>query len=130
MDGLLNAPIPDHTSSLPHPPIWGVVKSPLQIAAKRLEIDENANGARLIRHFLSMNLYHEQSFESSFSPKPKNSIRRRSNIITCAVVERPDHHCGDDLFHTPQIILHITQLMYSAQSDTEKLEISKIRMTC
>ena len=31
------------------------------------------------------------------SQKPQTSERRSSTI--CAVVERPDHHCGDDLVY-------------------------------
>ena len=53
------------------------------IAAKWLEIDENVSRARLIRHFLALKVKHQMS-------------ERRSNTIR-AVVERPDHHCSDDL---------------------------------
>ena len=33
---------------------------------------------------------------------PKLQTRERRSNTICAVVERPDHLCGDDLFHTSQ----------------------------
>ena len=48
MGGLSNGPIPDPTSL--NCPKWGVKKYPFEIAAKWLEIDENVNRVRLIRH--------------------------------------------------------------------------------
>ena len=42
-------------------PKLGVEMSPFQIVAKWLEINENVNRARLIRHFLALNLCLEQS---------------------------------------------------------------------
>ena len=44
------------TSRAPNPKLGrGSEKSPFQIAAKWLEIDENVNSACLIRHFLALN---------------------------------------------------------------------------
>ena len=60
-----------------------------QIPAKLLEVDENVNGARLIRHFLALNLCLEQSYSFCQTPKWVNAV--------CAVVEPPDHHYGDVL---------------------------------
>ena len=53
-------PIP--TSHLTYKLEVGVEKCPFQIAAKRLKIDVNVNRARLIRHFLVLNLRLEQSY--------------------------------------------------------------------
>ena len=57
MGGLSNGPIPD-----PHVPHnysnrRTIEKSPFQIAAERLEVDENVNRARSVRHFLALNFY-------------------------------------------------------------------------
>ena len=76
------------TRASPPTPNLGVEKSPFQIAAKRLEIDENTNRARLIKHFIVLNL----------CPKPRMS-ERRSNTI-CAVVGWPDHHCNTKVITT------------------------------
>ena len=69
-----------------------------------LEIDQNVNRASLVRHFLAMSLCLEQIIQ--LSPKFQVS-ERRSNTI-CAVVERPNHPCGADLF--PSVIM-VTPLM-------------------
>ena len=53
MGGLSKGPIPD-PPRLPNPETSGLKKSPFQIVAKRLEIDEKVNRARLIRHFLAL----------------------------------------------------------------------------
>ena len=46
----------------------GVEKAPSQIAAKRLDIDENVNRACLIRHFLALNIGLEN--RSAFAKAP------------------------------------------------------------
>ena len=48
--GLSNGPIPDPTRPLT--PQTGVEKSPFQISANRVEVDENVNGAHLGIHWL------------------------------------------------------------------------------
>ena len=51
-------------------PNLGFEGFPFEIAAKRLEIDENVNRACLIRHFLTLNLCLEpSSLSSRQSPK-------------------------------------------------------------
>ena len=77
-----NGPIPDPPNTSPLTPKQGVEKPPFRIAAKWLEIDENVNRAQLIKHSLALSLCAEQ-------------------CTTCAVVEWPDHHCGDDLVLNP-----------------------------
>ena len=60
MGRLSKGPILDpHVYSTPK---LRVEKSPFEIAAKRLEIDENVNGAHLVRHFLAQNVCLEQSY--------------------------------------------------------------------
>ena len=56
-------------SPRPPNPKLGVEKSPFEIAAKWLEIDENVNAARLIRHFLALKRRHEQSYSFRQSHK-------------------------------------------------------------
>ena len=88
--GLSNdGPISDHHLPL-NPQTGGFEKSPFQLAVKQLEIDEIVNRARLMRHFLALNLVIEQS--CSFRLSPKRRSERRSNTI-CVVVDP----CGDDL---------------------------------
>ena len=71
-------------------------KSPFQITVERLVIDENIiSRAPLITRFLTLNLRLEQSY--SFARTQMSE--RRSNTIS-VVVERPDHHYGDDLVCT------------------------------
>ena len=43
----------------PQSPTPGSPKFPFQIAAKRLDIDENVNRARLFGHFLALNICFE-----------------------------------------------------------------------
>ena len=50
MGGLSNGAIPN-SHVLPNPQNKGAEKSPFEIAAKRLEIDENVNRAGLIKTF-------------------------------------------------------------------------------
>ena len=76
-------------------PKMGAENYPFQIAVKRLEIDENVNGARLIRYFLTMNLALNNRRPLQHLQKPRMSKRRSKTI--CAVIERHDHHCGGDL---------------------------------
>ena len=91
MGGLSNVPIPDLPTSLLTPKL-GVEKSAFQFAAKQLEINKNVNRACLVRHFLALNLCLKQLY--SFHQSPQMSERISSTI--CAVVEWPDHRCGDD----------------------------------
>ena len=66
MGGLSNGHISNpNISSNPN---LGIENSPFQIAVKRMEIDENMKRARLIRHFLALNLCIEQSY--SFRQNP------------------------------------------------------------
>ena len=65
-------------------------KSPLKILTNRLEIDENANRAHLIRHWLAVKWCHKQS--ESFCPSPKwlnadrtQYVRSSSCLITIVV---------------------------------------------
>ena len=69
-----------------------VERSPFEIAATLLEVAENVNRTRLIRRFLALNLCLNN--RTAFAKVPMSD--RRSNTI-CAVVERPDHHCGHNL---------------------------------
>ena len=48
MGGLLNGPIPDP----PRPPKQEVEKSPFEISANRLEVDENASGTHFSIYWL------------------------------------------------------------------------------
>ena len=61
MSGLSDGLIPTPTSLLTLK-LGPKEKSPFQIAVKQLEIDENVNRVRLMRHFLSLNLCLEQSW--------------------------------------------------------------------
>ena len=78
-------------SSTPKP--GGVEKTPFQIAANQLEVVKNVNRTHLRTHWLATKWCNEQSY--SFRQSPQMSKRRSSTI--CVVVERPVHHCGDDL---------------------------------
>ena len=90
MGGLSNGSIPEpHVR--PDPTNRGVEKSPFQITAKWMEIDEHANRARLIRHLLALNLCIDQSY--SFLSKPPNEWTQ----IERNMCGRRVHHCGDDL---------------------------------
>ena len=88
--GLLSSgPIPDpHVS----PNSQTVVeKISFHIAAKQLEIDESINRARLVRHFLALNLCLEQSHSFHQSPKSVNADRTQyvwssSGLITIVVM--------------------------------------------
>ena len=42
------------------------------------------------------------------SPKPQMDKSRLSTIGLCVVVERPDHHCGDDLVFRELLHLFMT----------------------
>ena len=68
-------------------------KSPFQVAAKRLEINENIIRARFDKTFSGSEVM--PLIIAQLSPKPP--IRERRSNTICAVVEWPDHHCGDDL---------------------------------
>ena len=84
MSGLSNRPIPNPHALLT--PKSGIKKSPFEIAAKRLEIDENINRARLIRHFLAFNLCHKQSY--SMSERRSDT----SSMITIVAITMLIHH--------------------------------------
>ena len=75
----------------PLPTEAGVEKSPFQTAPKRLEMDENVNSARLIRHFLSLKWCREQSYSFRQSLKYVNANRTQyvqssSNLIIIVVM--------------------------------------------
>ena len=57
MSAISNWPIQDPPRPSNPQNRGGVEKCPFEIAAKRLEINENVNRPRLIRHFLALNLY-------------------------------------------------------------------------
>ena len=66
------------------------VKTPFQIAAKWLEIDENVSTACLIRHFLALNLCLELVYSFRQSPKWVNpdrtqSVGSLSSLITIVI---------------------------------------------
>ena len=119
MGGLSNGPIPD-PHSLPNPPNRGAEKSQFEIAAKRLEMTNKLNRARLIRHFLALNLCLEQS--CSFCQSPKMGEGRSTAINICSVVLRPDHNYGGNLVLTllcqklktikPLIVLDLRSLIW------------------
>ena len=58
----------------PNPQTEGVEKSTFQIAAKLLEIDENVNRARLVRHFTTLNLCLEQYTDFAKAPNERTKI--------------------------------------------------------
>ena len=82
-------------------------KSSSRIAAKRLEIDENANRASTFENTLA-GCEVMQWIIVQLSPKPQMN-ERRSNTM-CAVIERPDHHCGDDLVYSQLCYFYATLL--------------------
>ena len=83
------APIP--TPYITRTPKPGVEKYPFQISDKRLEVDVNINSDHFTKHWLVVKWYNEQSYSSRWNPK-----WCRSSTIN-ALVERPEHHCGDEL---------------------------------
>ena len=59
----------------------GVEKSPFEIAVRRLEVDENVNRARLVRHFLALNLYIKQSY--IFAKAPNECAQMEHSLCGC-----------------------------------------------
>ena len=89
----------------------GVEKSPVKLQPKRLEIAEkNGKRACLITHFLTLNLCLEHWTTAQLSPRPQMS--ERSSSTMWPVIERHDHHCGDDLVFS----IHFTKSLQTYQS--------------
>ena len=101
-----------HTPNPANPGGGAIDKSPFEIAAKRLEANENGNRAGLMRHFCFLALNFALN-NLQLSPKPHLS-ERRSNTI-CAVVERPDHHCGDDRVNVTKLVRFETRTLHGFQ---------------
>ena len=88
----------------------GVEKCPFKIAAKWVEIDENVKGAHLRTHWLAVWSDAMNSCTLQLLPKAQISKLRSSSI--CAIVQRPDHHCGDELVHIDFIFWQSSNLCY------------------
>ena len=72
-------PGPPHLIKTPKP---GVEMSPFETTVKSLEINENVNRARLIRHFLGLDLCLEQSYSFRQSPK----LAKAADKCSCQAV--------------------------------------------
>ena len=108
------------SSPKPHGPLTqkpGVEKSPFQISANRLKVDENVNRAHFRIHWLVVKWCNEQIVQ--LSPKPQMCERRSSTV--CAVVERLDHHCGDDL-----VLMFFRDVVY--RLDARNVENNEVRI--
>ena len=75
-----------------------IEKSPLQIAAKWLEIDENINRAHSRIHWLVVKWCHEQSSRQLL---PESQMCERTSNTVCTVIERSDHRRGDQAVFIP-----------------------------
>ena len=68
------------------PKLEGVEKYLFQIAAKRLELDQNVIRARLMRHFRHLNLCLEQSYSFRQSPKWVNADRTMITVVVMTLL--------------------------------------------
>ena len=89
----------------PNPQTGEVVNAPFQIGAKRLEINENVNRARLIRYFLAPSVSLEN--RSVFAKAPNECMQVEHNMSSCRAAWSPLWwwRCLMDLFQTIKYVL-------------------------
>ena len=86
------------THHVPQPQSWGVKKSPFQIAAKRLEIDDHASTGkkRLIKKDIFWLSSDAVNNRTAFA-KASNEWTPIEHSMRGRRAAWPDHHCGDNL---------------------------------
>ena len=95
------------TPHFPLNPPLGAEKSPIQISANRLEVDQNVDRTYFRIHWLVVKWCNEQLNNRTALVKPQMSESRSSTI--CVIVKQPDHYCGDDLVLSTTLSVNFSQ---------------------